>query len=206
MEHAMKRTIIASIALGFVAATPIGCGAAPDDGSVDLAAVDEGSAAVCTDPIFPNASFNLAAAVAGLSTSANASYGTATCQGRYLVDLTNTTNRSFTSWADWGDTAGTAANCGSHYVSARMDGFLPPSSTHPLGLWVTVEPEKTSFGSWSNGACNNRLNLTTLQGLTPYSKVRISARAYTMVAGDTYHFLGPAKVSVGFKQTTTGGY
>lgn len=202
----MKRTTITTIALGFVAAMPLGCGAAPDDGSLDSAEVSEDSAAVCTDPVLPNAIFNLAAAVAGLSTSANASYGTAACQGRYLVDLTNTTNRSFTTWADWGDTAGTAANCGYHYVSAGMDGFLPPSTAYPKGRWVTVDAEKTSFGVWTNGACNNRLNLTTLQGLTPYSKVRISARAYTMIPSDTYHFLGPAKVSVGFKQTTIGGY
>ena len=202
----MKRTIITSIALGFVAAMPLGCGAAPDDGSLDPAEMGEDSAAVCTDPIWANATFNLAAAVAGLSTSANASYGSETCQGRYLVDLTNAMNRSFTSWAEWGDTAGTASNCSYHYVSARMDGFLPPTSAYPLGRWVTVTPEKTAFGTWANGTCRNRVDLTTLQGLTPYSKVRITARAYTMIPGDPYRFLGPAKVSVGFKQTTSGGY
>ena len=201
----MTRTILTSIA-GFVASMPLGCGAAPDDGALDAAELGEDNGALCTDPVLPNASLNLAAAVAGLVTSPNASYGTEACVGRYLVDLTNTTNRSFSSYAQWGDAAAAAFNCGYHYVSARMDGFLPPSSAYPLGRWVNVTPDRTGFGSWSNGTCSNRVDLTTQQGLTPYSRVRISARAYSMIPSDTFRFQVPAKVSVGFKQSTTGGY
>ena len=201
----MKRTIIASMALGLAAFLPLGCGAAPDDGSLDLA-LGEDSAAACTDPVLPNAAFNLAAAVAGLSTSANAGYGSTTCPARYLVDLTNATNRSFMSWADWGDNVATAGNCGYHYVTARMDGFLPPSSAYPKGRWVEETGDRTVPGTWGNGVCRNRVDLTTQQVLTPYTKVRIAARAFTTVGGDYFHFQTPAKVSVGFQQPIGGGY
>jgi hypothetical protein len=202
----MKRTITTSIALGLVAAMPLGCGAAPDDGSLDPAALGEDSAAVCTDPVWANTTFNLTAAVAGLTTSLDASYGSATCPARFLVDLTNATNRSFASWADWGDTASIAGNCGFHYVTARMDGLLPPSKADPQGRWVSVTTDRTVAGTWSNGVCNNRVDLTTLQGLTPYTKVRIAARAFTTVGGDFFRYQTPAKVSVGFKQSTIPGY
>jgi len=40
---------------------------------------------------------------------------------------------------------------------------------------------------------------------TEIATIVVSPASRTMIAGDTYHFL-PAKVSVGFKQTNTGGY
>jgi hypothetical protein len=58
----------------------------------------------------------------------------------------------------------------------------------------------------SNGVCNSRLDLSALQGLTPYTKVRIAARAFTTVGGDFFRFQTPARVSVGFKQSTMSGY
>jgi hypothetical protein len=200
----MKRTIITSAALGLVASMPLGCGAAPDDGATDNASVSEDSAAVCTDPVWANTTFNLGAAVAGQTTSADASYGSTTCPARFLVDLTDTTNRNFTSWADWGDIAAIAGNCGYHYVTARMDGLLPPSSSYPNGRWIAVMADRTVAGVWGNGVCQNRLELTTVQGLTPYSKVRIAARAFTTVGGDYFRYQTPAKVSVGFKLTNSG--
>jgi hypothetical protein len=206
MELAMKRTMKTSMALGLVAAMPLGCGAVPNDGSLDPAELSDDSAAVCTEPVWANTTFNLAAAVAGLTTSANASYGSTTCPAHFLVDLTNTTNRSFTSFADWGDTAAVPGNCGYHYVTARMDGLLPPTSTDPQGRWIAVTTDRTLAGRWVNGVCSNRVDLGAVQGLTPYSKVRIAARAFTTVGGDYFRFQTPAKVSVGFKQSTTPGY
>ena len=137
--------------------------------------------------------------------SANAGYGNKVCVGRYLVDLENATNKSFSSYADWGDTAATAANCGYHIVIARMDGFLPPSSDYPNGQWINVTPDRSAAGAFGNGVCRNRVDLTTLQGLTPYSKVRIAARAYTL-SGPELDIQTPAKVSVGFKVSSLPGY
>ena len=199
----MKRTLTASITVGVLAS--MGCGAAPDDGSLAGAELGEDSAAACTDPVYPSTSFNLAAAVAGQTTTNDGSYGSAACPGRYLVDLTNTTNRSFTSFADWGDVAGTATTCGRHYVTARMDGLLPPSPDYPLGRWTTVSADRTVVGKFLNGVCQNRLDLTAVQGLTPYTKVRIAARAYYMY-GDGIVFQTPYKVTVGFKVTGNSGY
>jgi hypothetical protein len=64
METAMKTTLATSLALGLVTLLPIGCGAAAaDDASLETLELGEDSAAVCTDPVWPNAIFNLAAAV-----------------------------------------------------------------------------------------------------------------------------------------------
>lgn len=196
----MNRTTMTLTALALASTLPLGCGAAPEGDSFDPDPMGESSAAVCTDPTWANTTFNLAAAVAGLTTSRDASYGSDACQGRFLVDLTSATNRSFGMWADWGDTPAVAGNCGYHHVTARVDGLLPQ------GQWVAVQPDRSIAGNWSNGVCNNRLDLTSLQGLTPYTKVRIAARAFTTVGGDFFRFQTPAKVSVGFKQSTTTGY
>lgn len=196
----MNRTINTLSALALVSMLPLGCSAAPGDASPDVDPTGESSAALCTDPTWANVTFNLAAAVAGLSTSLDASYGSTACSGRFLVDLTNATNRSFGMWADWGDTPAVAGNCGFHYVTARVDGLLPQ------GQWVSVQPDRTFEGHWNNGVCDNRLDLGALQGLTPYTKVRIAARAFTTVGGDFFRFQTPAKVSVGFKQSSTTGY
>jgi hypothetical protein len=201
----MKTSLATSLALGIATLLPIGCGAAPDDASLETLELGEDSAPICTALVLPNAIFNLAAAVAGLSTSANAAYGSKVCVGRYLVDLENTTNKSFSSYADWGDTAATAANCGYHHVIARMDGFLPPSATDPQGHWINLTPDRSAAGVFGNGVCRNRVDLTTLQGLTPYSKVRIAARAYTL-SGPELSIQTAAKVSVGFKVSTLPGY
>lgn len=83
----MKRSIIASIALGLVGSMPLGCGAAADDGSFDPAELGENTATVCTDPVWASVTFNAAAAVAGQSTSVDASYGSAQCPGGFLVDF-----------------------------------------------------------------------------------------------------------------------
>jgi hypothetical protein len=205
MEQTMKRTILASIALGLVASMPLGCGAAPDEGSVDPAELGEDTAAVCTDPVWASVTFNAAAAVAGQTTSVDASYGSAQCPGGFLVDLTNTINKNISSWADWGDVPSVAGNCGFHRVTARLDGFMPPSSAYPKGHWISLSPDQTTIGSWGNGECRNRVYLPVQQGLTPYSKLRITARASTNSTGDI-HIQYPNKVSVGFRVTGNGGY
>jgi hypothetical protein len=173
-------------------------------GDPDPEIVGDVSAALCTDPAWASVTFNLAAAVAGATTSADASYGSAACPGRFLVDLDNTTNKSFSSWADWGDTAPTQSGCGSRRVTAHMDGLLPPSSGYPQGRWVSLY-DRTAVGVWSAGVCRLRADLETLQGATPYTKVRIAARASAVVGGDFSQYQVPAKVSVGFKQYTPAG-
>jgi hypothetical protein len=111
------------------------------------------------------------------STSPSASYGSAACGGRYVVDATGTKGKpNLAAEAMFADTGLGQSNCGSGRVAALFYGLNAATNT-----WVQLGGEIIAAGQWvpspfgSGGSCQ----VAAVKAVSnTYSAVRVAAKAY----------------------------
>lgn len=172
----MRALTIAPFVLGTLLA---GCGAAPESEGADQAGLDEAqvgqtSSALCTDVGAANYAAPLGSSEGSAvsSTSPTRTYGSAQCQGMYVVEATSTLGKTFNLSATWGEALpNTEQACPFALLTATAYGYKN-------GQWYNLGT-KSAGGQWTtffdSGFCS--INVDWAQASSQYSKVRVAAKA-----------------------------
>lgn len=170
----------------FIALAPltIACGAPEEEGpAADEVATT--TSALCTDNGVPAISAPIGSVPGAIvsGTAADANYGSAACQGRFVIEATGTAGKQLYATADYASVPLTQNNCGMTRLRTIVYGArikLNPPPQAPSLVWEQVGPEKMGYGTWTSffggtPYCQAPVVGYELDGR--YVKVRVSARA-----------------------------
>jgi len=107
------------------------------------------------------------------ATSPSATYGSALCSGRFVVEATNAQQPNLAASASWGDSGLSQAACSNGRVSAWVYGYKN-------GTWYQLtRSELVAYGVWTAGPfggyyCDVSVGMSVDN---TYSKVRVAAKA-----------------------------
>lgn len=177
----MKRSFLSFVSPLALTCALTACGGEPTPEELAaeaLAAETLGTAssALCTDAGAADYSGFLSMGDVGgevSSTSPSATYGTAACSGRYVVEATNTQQPNLSASASWGDSGLSETACPNGRVSAYVYGYKN-------GTWYSLHRgELIGYGVWTPGPfggayCDVSVGLSIDN---TYSKIRVAAKA-----------------------------
>lgn len=176
-----RKAMTVSSLLALSLALGAGCGEPMEEGMEDIAQepTAQTASALCTDNGAANFSGQLTMGDVGgsvYSTSPSASYGSAACAGRFVVEATGTQGKpNLAAEAMFADAGLGQANCSTGRVAALFFGL------NAANAWVQIGAEVTAQGQWvpspfgSGGSCQ----VAAVKAIpNTYSKVRVAAKAF----------------------------
>ncbi len=177
MRRSVLKTnwIVAVVTAGILPVALAGCVGATEEMTADEN-VGEAQSALCTTATPVSGSGQLIMGdVGGLvfASSASSTYGSVDCSGRFLLEATSTNGKpNLFAYSDWADTLPTGTNCMNSHIDEDIYGFNTGTSTWDTLISHTVDGVGNPCSFNTGWAPNN----------TIYSKVRIAAKAYTIVS------------------------